>query len=276
MMKPLLLRWPPQGSLPDGVLDVGAAGAVRATGATGDSVDADSSAGPPVICLHGTVANGGNWGKLAAIMLDQGRTVVAPTYGDRGTAALLDNLTEITAITRRTLEITGAPHVDVVGHSQGGLLAGLMVAEMLGETVGTGPPLPPGSIRKVVCISGSHRGVRVPALVPIAAIRATFGPALADQITLRRSQLDEGRSPAVVQAAQATATADSEKYPLPDWFDLITDADRIVPADCALSTDEYPGARTIRLEDRLGRGVPHHRQPHDGGVAKLISELLAP
>ena len=61
---------------------------------------------------------------------------------------------------------------------------------------------------------------------------------------------------------------------LPEWFDLVTDADRIVPSDCALTADEYPGAATIRLEDRLGRGVPHQLQPHDRGVAELIAELL--
>ena len=73
----------------------------------------------------------------------------------------------------------------------------------------------------------------------------------------------------------ARAVRDAGSAPLPDWFDLVTDADRIIPAGSALTPDEYPGARTVRLEDVLGRGVPHQLQPHDRGIAEFVAELLA-
>lgn len=261
-MKPLALRYPPQGTLPAGVLDV------SADGESGVRTRAEwnEEAGPPVVCLHGTVASGGNWANLAMELLARGRVVVAPTYGERGTRPVRDNLAEVTGIVRRTLEATGAAQVDVVGHSQGGLLAGLMVAAMLREEPGA---LPPGAIRRVACISGGHRGVRGHGL-PRKLVGATFGPALADQMELARTLRRTGGEPEVARAVRDAGSA-----PLPDWFDLVTDADRIIPAGSALTPDEYPGARTVRLEDVLGRGVPHQLQPHDRGIAEFVAELLA-
>lgn len=257
-MKPLLLAFPPTGFIPDGVLDVSAPSAAPL---------AEPPPAPPVVCLHGTVANGGNWAALAQLLLARGRVVVAPTYGERGTAPLADNRAEVMRIVRRTLELTGADRVDLVGHSQGGLLAGLVVADVLDDDI----------VRCVICLSGTHRGVRMPRGVPMSAVAATFGPALADQVRLRRQLLAGSGLPEVARAVRDHLNADGAADAgtrLPRWFDLVTDADRVVPPDCALTPDEYPGATTIRLEDRLGRGVAHHLQPHDRGVAGLVAELL--
>ncbi|MCG7438651.1 MULTISPECIES: alpha/beta hydrolase family protein [Corynebacterium] len=261
-MKPLLLAFPPTGFIPDGVLDVSAASAAPL---------AEPPTAPPVVCLHGTVANGGNWAALAQLLLARGRVAVTPTYGNRGTAPLADNRAEVTRIVRRTLELTGADRVDLVGHSQGGLLAGLVVADVLDDDV----------VRRVICMSGTHRGVRMPRGVPMSAISATFGPALADQVRLRRQLLAGSGLPEVARAVRDRLNADGaaggtvgDGARLPRWFDLVSDADHVVPPDCALTPDEYPGATTIRLEDRLGRGVAHHLQPHDRGVAGLVAELL--
>lgn len=261
-MKPLLLAFPPTGFIPDGVLDVSAASATPL---------AEPPTAPPVVCLHGTVANGGNWAALAQSLLARGRVVVAPTYGNRGTAPLADNRAEVTRIVRRTLELTGADRVDLVGHSQGGLLAGLVVADVLDDDV----------VRRVICLSGTHRGVRMPRGVPMSVVAATFGPALADQVRLRRQLLAGSGLPEVARAVRDRLNAGGaaggtvgDGARLPRWFDLVSDADHVVPPDCALTPDEYPGATTIRLEDRLGRGVAHHLQPHDRGVAGLVAELL--
>ncbi|MFC3850398.1 esterase/lipase family protein [Corynebacterium hansenii] len=242
------------------------------------------------MCLHGTVANGGNWGALAELLLARGRIVVAPTYGERGTAPLARNLAEVTDVVRRTLEITGADRVDLVGHSQGGLLAGLLVAGMVrGRPVFDGAGvLDDASVRRVICISASHRGVRRPRGLPMPALRAAVGPALADQIRLRERLLAERDGavgvggadgvaagfPEVAKAVHEARATGGDAVALPEWFDLVTGADLVVPAECALTPEEYPGATTIRLEERLGRGVPHHLQPHDRGVAELVAELL--
>ena len=263
-MKPLLLAFPPTGFTPDGVLDVSAPSAAPL---------AEPPTAPPVVCLHGTVANGGNWAALAQLLLARGRVVVTPTYGERGTAPLADNRAEVMRIVHRTLELTGADRVDLVGHSQGGLLAGLVVADALDDDI----------VRRVICLSGTHRGVRMPRGVPMSAISATFGPALADQVRLRRQLLAASELPEVARAVRDRLNADGAADAggpadggtrLPRWFDLVSDADHVVPPDCALTSDEYPGATTIRLEDRLGRGVAHHLQPHDRGVAGLVAELL--
>lgn len=269
-MKPLALNFPPTGFLPDGVMDVGATAAGDGGGPDAGAPDAGGDApewtGPPVICLHGLVANGGNWGHLAGLLLGRGRAVAAPTYGNRGTAPVADNLAEVTAIIGATLARTGAGRVDLVGHSQGGLLAGLVVAGMLrGDS-----PVPLGAIRRVVSISGSHRGVAVPRLIPERLARAAAGDAAVDLMRLHRPG-----PPALARAVGDFLAGGGSADALPEWFELVSDADQAVGTGSTLTPDEYPGLTLIRLEDRLGRGVPHHRQPHDRGVSELVAELLA-
>lgn len=272
---PLLLAFPLQGTLPPGVLDLSDPAPPHSAPPRTDP----ATSAVPVVCLHGTVASGGNWGFLARTLLARGRPVAAPTYGERGTSPVLSNYAEVTAVVRDVLARTGARRVDLVGHSQGGLLAGMMAAAMLrgpgapppfADVLGRGAspaphvePLPPGSIRRVVCVSGSHRGVAVPGprrIPPKRLLGNLFGPALTDQLRLRERRV-------------APAIAGLE--PGPEWFDLVTAVDRIVPPRSAVTPEEYAAARTIALERELGLGVPHNRQPHDHGVGKLIARLLS-
>ena len=77
----------------------------------------------------------------------------------------------------------------------------------------------------------------------------------------------------VLTPAETTATRAKESQKVAELLGIQYDvwADQ---ADCALTADESPGAVTIGLEDRLGRGEPHQLPPHDCGVAELIAELL--
>lgn len=94
----------------------------------------------PVVLIHGTWENAyDNWSGLAPQLAEDGYCVFAPNYGraeilDKGgvgtvlpntfgTGDIAASAGEVATFVDRVLETTGADEVDLVGHSQGGLLA---------------------------------------------------------------------------------------------------------------------------------------------------------
>lgn len=85
----------------------------------------------PVVLVHGTFANlGANWVKLAPLLANEGYCVFAFNYGMNhlslgrigGLGDIADSAKGMSAFVDRVLAATGARKVDVVGHSQGGMM----------------------------------------------------------------------------------------------------------------------------------------------------------
>jgi triacylglycerol esterase/lipase EstA (alpha/beta hydrolase family) len=84
----------------------------------------------PVVLLHGTHANMAlNWNALSPLLKNNGYCVFALNYGGlrlgqvAGTGPIEDSGLELAAFVDRVLGASGVSEVDLVGHSQGGLLA---------------------------------------------------------------------------------------------------------------------------------------------------------
>ncbi|MBB1030107.1 alpha/beta fold hydrolase, partial [Dietzia sp. SLG310A2-38A2] len=91
----------------------------------------------PVILVHGTGLNGGNsWATFGAALAAEGYCVWAPTVGappGLGSTGGFDSLTgasapQLAAEIDRVRALTGAPEVDLVGHSQGAIIASYVTA----------------------------------------------------------------------------------------------------------------------------------------------------
>jgi triacylglycerol esterase/lipase EstA (alpha/beta hydrolase family) len=99
---------------------------------------APSAAHPrPVVLVHGTVENMTyNWYSLAPLLADEGYCVFAFNYGQLsgvhvglpgsartgGVAPVTDSAHELAAFVDRVRDATGSAEVDIVGHSQGGMM----------------------------------------------------------------------------------------------------------------------------------------------------------
>ncbi|MFB7746018.1 esterase/lipase family protein [Streptomyces sp. NPDC056132] len=84
----------------------------------------------PVVLVHGTFGNGtDNWLALAPYLVDRGYCVFSLDYGQLPGVPLFDGLgpidksaAQLASFVDKVLAATGTPKVDLVGHSQGGMM----------------------------------------------------------------------------------------------------------------------------------------------------------
>ena len=84
----------------------------------------------PVILVHGTLANmNDNWQAASPLLANHGYCVFAfnygggtPTDGIQGTGDIAASAGQLAAFVSSVLAATSAPKVDIVGHSQGGMM----------------------------------------------------------------------------------------------------------------------------------------------------------
>ena len=87
----------------------------------------------PVVLLHGTISSKNVWQNLVLRLRNDGFVVFSPDYGMHGTQDIPTSAQDVGAYIEQVLAATGAPAVDIVAHSQGGLLARLWINELGGE-----------------------------------------------------------------------------------------------------------------------------------------------
>jgi triacylglycerol esterase/lipase EstA (alpha/beta hydrolase family) len=83
----------------------------------------------PVVLAHGTFENAyENWARLAPELADKGYCVFAPNLGGapqnplKGTADIAEAAEDLADFVDRVRSATGSSKVDIVGHSQGGMM----------------------------------------------------------------------------------------------------------------------------------------------------------
>ena len=223
----------------------------------------------PVIALHGTLDSPGAWASLADGLRDCGRRVYVPAYGNRGTAALVDSVAEVEAYINGVCAETNSDTVDIVAHSQGGLLAFLLFTRLANHECER------FSFRRVISVSGSVGGVNLTGISSILGwwngtpARWLMGQALADQIAVAAGKY---RLP----AANTAPHLRGRKAAAPDWINVISHHDNLVIPWSDTAQRFLPDSQTVLLETELeGRSVAHWKQQTDPEVIDLITRLLA-
>jgi pimeloyl-ACP methyl ester carboxylesterase len=122
----------------------------------------------PVVMIHGLTGNGNNWDYIAPALAGAGYCTYSLTYGQNGptcggagTAPVAESAEEVAAFMDKVRDATGAPKVDLIGHSEGGFIS-LYIPKVLGRT---------DAIGKVVAI-GTHQGGRSPQLETVDLLGA--------------------------------------------------------------------------------------------------------
>lgn len=141
-----------------------------------------SSAHPrPVVLVHGTFANmGENWGTLSPLLKNNGYCVFALTYGETplsnglvyGIDSVADSAAELGAFVDQVLAATGASKVDIVGHSQGGMMPNYYIKFLGGAA----------KVDKMVGLAPDNHGTDVSGLLRLANLLSDVFPGLSDAI----------------------------------------------------------------------------------------------
>lgn len=145
----------------------------------------------PVVLVHGTIENMTyNWYTLSPLLHNAGYCVFALNYGQEpgvhiglpgaaepgGVAPVADSAHQLAAFVDRVLAATGAGKVDLVGHSQGGMMPRYYL-KFLG-----GAP----KVAALVGLAPSNHGTTVDGLAALPGVpellAAGLGPSVTDQI----------------------------------------------------------------------------------------------
>ena len=145
----------------------------------------------PVVLLHGTIDNMTlTWYTLAPLLADEGYCVFALNYGQEpgvhvglpgaaepgGVAPIERSAAELAAFVHRVLAATGASTVDLVGHSQGGMMPRYYLKFLGGAS----------AVDKLVGLAPSNHGTTVDGLALLPGVpqvlAAGLGPSVGQQI----------------------------------------------------------------------------------------------
>ncbi|TVT18937.1 alpha/beta fold hydrolase [Amycolatopsis acidiphila] len=145
----------------------------------------------PIVLVHGTIENKTyNWYTLSPLLRNAGYCVFALNYGELsglhvglpgslhtyGAAAVAGAANELDAFVDKVLDATGASKVDIVGHSQGGMMPRYYLKYLGGAA----------KVDKLVALAPSNHGTTVDGLAKLPGVpyllTTGLGPAVQDQI----------------------------------------------------------------------------------------------
>jgi pimeloyl-ACP methyl ester carboxylesterase len=149
----------------------------------------------PVILVHGTFANmDGNWQAASPVLVNHGYCVFAFNYGGatpdsniQGTGDIAASAQQLASFVSKVLSATGATMVDLVGHSQGGMMPRYYINFLGGSS----------AVDKLVALAPSNYGTTLDGL---AALADQWGAG-----DLTGSLLTGGGCPACVEQEQGSS-----------------------------------------------------------------------
>jgi triacylglycerol esterase/lipase EstA (alpha/beta hydrolase family) len=129
----------------------------------------------PVVLVHGTVENmNDNWGGASPLLADNGYCVFAFDYGGassssdlQGTGDIPTSAGQLAAFVNQVLAATGAAKVDIVGHSQGGMMPRYYIDFLGGAS----------TVDKLVALAPSNNGTTLDGLTQLGAQLRILEPA---------------------------------------------------------------------------------------------------
>jgi triacylglycerol lipase len=213
--------------------------------AGGDPVPQDRPG--PVLLVPGYGGTGTSLAPLEDALRASGRTaVVVPPVG-AGTGDLRAQAQHLGEVARQVLADSGAPSVDVVGYSAGGVVARLWVRDEGGDALA----------RRVLTLGSPQHGTT----------QAALGQELAGGCPLACEQLVPGSD------LLRRLNAGDETPAGPAWVTVRTTSDRVVtPVDSAA----LEGALNVVVQDVCpGSSAGHPDLPSDPVVLALLASALA-
>ncbi|WP_299057711.1 alpha/beta fold hydrolase [uncultured Nocardioides sp.] len=201
----------------------------------------------PVLLVPGYGASGAGLEPLADALRAEGREVVVVDPVDGGTGDLRAQAVALHEVAQETADEAGAASVDVVGHSAGGVVARLWVAEEGGDALA----------RRVVTLGSPHHGTEVADLG--AELTPDSCPEACRQLT--------SDSPLLAGLNSGDETPEG-----PVWVSVWTEGDQVVVPPTSGRLD---GSVAYAVQDVCGGlAVEHGDLPSDPAVIAMVLDAL--
>ncbi|AGP30137.1 esterase/lipase family protein [Corynebacterium terpenotabidum] len=225
----------------------------------------------PVVLIHGTISAKAIWQNLVNLLRDDGFVVFAPDYGHHGTGELRRSARDLAAYIDQVLAATGAEKVDLVGHSQGGLLARHLINEMDFDD----------KVHHLVTLSAPHHGTSLNA--QLASLISTNDlAAKVAEATVTRFMGVAGMQQVIGSPFLTDLSYSPETRPGVRYTCLATKVDTtVVPPESGFlepDTENADGTqvRVINefVQERGAGRVLHNEMPTDPDVQRIVHEVL--
>ncbi|MDF1606083.1 alpha/beta fold hydrolase [Nocardioides sp. YIM 152315] len=230
------------------ILALGAVVLVAVMGGRDGRVDPVAQDRPgPVLLVPGYGGSTGALQVLADALADQGHDTQVVKPAGSGTQDLRDQAADLGEAVDAALAETGAPSVDLVGYSAGGVVVRLYVADLDGGS----------HVRRAVTLASPHHGTELAALAK--SLGGTVCPEACQQLDPDSDLLRR-------------LNAGDETPPGPAWVALWTEDDEtVVPPD----SGSLEGALDISLQEVCpGLGVRHRDVPRSTPVVAIVEAVL--
>ncbi|ASU77783.1 lipase [Actinopolyspora erythraea] len=217
----------------------------------------------PVVLVHGTFENQyDNWAELSPELAERGYCVFSLNYGGgeggaiRGTGEISRSAAELDEFVDRVLAATGAEEVDLVGHSQGGMMPRYYIENLGGAS----------EVDSLVALAPSNHGTTLYGINELAGF------------------LPEGKPPCASCTQQlagsdflAELNSDGETVPGVDYTNIATKFDEVVTPYTSAFLAEGSNVTNLTLQDFCAINLTEHIGiSYDDTAQQLVFNALNP
>jgi triacylglycerol esterase/lipase EstA (alpha/beta hydrolase family) len=171
----------------------------------------------PVILVHGTLANmNDNWQAASPILVNHGYCVFAFNYGGssptasiQGTGDIAASAQQLAAFVSQVLAATGAAKVDLVGHSQGGMMPRYYINVLGGAA----------KVATLVALAPSNYGTTLDGLTALGRQLGLIMPLNSALSTVCTACVEQEEGSAFLKSLNATPTVARVNYTVIESWD---------------------------------------------------------
>ena len=200
----------------------------------------------PVVLVHGTFENmNDNWGAASPLLANAGYCVFAFNYGGasatsdiQGTGTIESGAAQLATFVNQVLTATGTAKVDIVGHSQGGMMPRYYIKNLGGAA----------TVDKLVALAPSNNGTTLDGITELGKQLGILDPA-------NSFLTGSGACPACVEQEQGSAfltalNSGGETVPSVQYTVIETTDDEVVTPYTNAFLPAAPNVTDITLQNQ--------------------------
>jgi triacylglycerol esterase/lipase EstA (alpha/beta hydrolase family) len=214
----------------------------------------------PVVLVHGTIENmDDNWQAASPILANHGYCVFALNYGGsspagsvQGTGDIAASAQQLASFVNRVLAATGASKVDIVGHSQGGMMPRFYINNLGGAA----------KVDKLVALAPSNFGTTLDGLTTLGQDLGLLAPVNSVLTTSCAACVEQEVGSGFLTALNAQPTVAGVSYTV-----IETTGDEVVTPYTNAFLPSAPNVTNVTVQNQCSMDMSDHVELANDPVA---------